>query len=43
MQALRLEWLDESEAYFGDAATKLTIFEHTIQLQQAIVISQSCI
>ena len=33
-QALRLEWLDQSESYFGDANSKLSIFDHTVSLQQ---------
>ena len=34
MQALRLEWLDDSESYFGDVNSKLPIFDHTVDLQQ---------
>ena len=34
VQALRLEWLDDSESYFGDVNSKLSIFEHTVDLQQ---------
>ena len=37
VQALRLEWLDDSESYFGDETTKLSIFEHTVFLQQVTV------
>ena len=34
VQALRLEWLDDSESYFGDVNSKLPIFDHTVDLQQ---------
>ena len=33
-QVLMLQWLDKSESYFGDESSKLSIFDHTIELQQ---------
>ena len=33
-QVLMLQWLDQSESYFGDESSKLSIFDHTIELQQ---------
>ena len=33
-KVLMLQWLDKSESYFGDESSKLSIFDHTIELQQ---------
>ena len=34
VKVLMLQWLDKSESYFGDESSKLSIFDHTIELQQ---------
>merc|ERR550534_328593 len=36
VKVLMLQWLDKSESYFGDESSKLSIFDHTIELQQDV-------